>query len=100
MQISVFVFLFAMVFSLFQSVPMCEEDPHVKTELVKKNAKENGSGGEDGDEDAGDTFADDYIGAGFSHGWSHFYTHTNFYTRAMNWHNYFVQNKNTPPPKV
>lgn len=89
-----------MVFSLFQNVPMCEEDPHVKTELVKKNVKENGSGGEDSDEDADGAAVGEYIGTSHAFNWSQFSIHNGSYTRATSWYDCFVQDKNTPPPKV
>jgi len=97
-----------MLFTVFQYIPILEEETHAhKVELAKK-AKTNdlGSGdGSDADTDA-DTDSDDddseqefnYLASSFSA--SFYMHHTIHFSSGNDLYKYLIESKDTPPPKI
>ncbi len=103
--IFVFVFLAGMIFTVFQYIPLLEEETHGhKTELTKKVKQGNLSDG-DGDSSDEDSDNDDDSEQEFNYYYSDAYTYFHLsskqhFSNTNNLYKYLLEHKDTPPPKV
>lgn len=103
--IFVFIFLSGMIFTVFQYLPLLEEEtPGHRIELAKKAKAENPA---DGDGDDTDEDCSDDDDSEKEYGEYHTGNHTIYFSkhsssgfRACNFYKYSLENKNTPPPKA
>ncbi len=87
-----------MLYTIFQYIPILEEEvPHNNTELAKKGSEDDASGN-DGDEK--DSYGDDAINHYMNFNFTHLYSHSNSYPCNKDDYNSFFQKINIPPPKA
>ncbi|MEO6304691.1 MAG: hypothetical protein ABIP51_16135 [Bacteroidia bacterium] len=96
--IFVFIFLSGMLFTVFQYIPILEEETqNHNTELAKKGSEDDTSGN-DGDES--DSDSDDAIFHSLNFSFTDLYSNTCAYSIKRDNYKSFFQKINTPPPKV
>lgn len=95
--IFIFIFLTGMMCTIFQYVPILEEEVAHNTELSKKGTEDDTSGS-DGDET--DSDSDDAINHYMNFNFTDLYSKTNSYTSSTDDYSSFFQKINIPPPKA
>ncbi|PBQ34636.1 hypothetical protein CNR22_23610 [Sphingobacteriaceae bacterium] len=101
--IFVFVFLAGMLFTVFQYIPILEEEPHGhKVELAKKvKADSSADGDDDKDADSDDDDSEQELNYFFLSEYASLYSnHSIHFSHRNNLYSYLLESKDTPPPKI
>ena len=96
-----FVFLFGMLFTVFQYIPFLEEETHAqKTELTKTLNPEDGGDGDGADEDY-DSDSEALLSSFFHSSFLTFYSSQRLsFIGNEHFYSHPLDNIHTPPPKV